>query len=224
MKSLVIVSQKGGVGKTTSSVNIAAALGRKKRVLLIDTDPIGSVCASLSSQVSLGSAGAQLSDGEGFLSISGENFDVFVPNEEDELTLDRFSSVYDWVVIDSQPYSGSQSNRIIRAASEMIVVMRGDALCFRSLPAFLEVLKSASANGESAKLRGVLLTLPSGEEPGGQWETALRRRLGSLLLPCAIPHDELIYQALIDQKSAVHAFPNGPASRQYQELARILDD
>ena len=56
MQVIAFVNQKGGVGKTTSCLNVGAGLSRKgKRVLLIDTDPQGNLTIS---------AGIHLKDGE----------------------------------------------------------------------------------------------------------------------------------------------------------------
>src|SRR5262249_20138357 len=80
-----------------------------------------------------------------------------------------------------------------------------------------------SAQGQrAATLRGILLTLPESEAPGGRWERELRGRFGKNVLPSVVPYDEEVGKASLFGHVVAHASPEAPASLAYQELASEL--
>src|SRR5262249_41051542 len=72
------------------------------------------------------------------------------------------------------------------------------------------------------KLRGILLTLAEGDEPGGRWERELRGRLGARILPQVVPHDETAAQAALFGKIVSQANPESPVAGTYQGLVESL--
>ena len=170
MKHIVsIVNHKGGVGKTTTAVNLAAAIGESgKRVLVIDFDPQGSasmylgvesdgkdlldalastsalpVVADVAEGVDLVPAGLGLVDArQRFTSALG--VDLL------DRCLHRTEGDWDWVIIDCPPSMGVLTLAGLRAGSEVIIPVEANFLALKGLNQLLEFLDSLSH-----KIRGI---------------------------------------------------------------------
>ena len=249
MRTLLVASQKGGVGKTTTAVNLAALAAQAgSRVLLVDADPLGSVAASLllsrdgDPDVRPDSPEAEGRDSPRPDGVTGRgalwsgvlrNLDVLSPYPADGTDgealaefLDALPDAgltrsHDLVVIDAPPMMGPRTKALLRAAGEVLVVQRAEPMSFRTLPAYLELVREVKAEGSRVELRGILLTLPAGVALGSPAELAIRQKFKGLL-PQAIPFDAEIDKALLAGQPIVVMRPVGPASRQYRALATSL--
>ena len=238
VRKLLVASQKGGVGKTTTSINLAAAAARAgARVLLLDADPLSSISASLNlpehpRRLSLRGSGSGL---PGALSpgvVPG--LDVLSPYEDGGCSddeLDRLLALlaspsvregYDCLVVDAPPFMGANPGQLLATCDEFVLVMRAEPMAYRTLPAFLEMVQRARRGDNGILMRGILLTLLEGESPGGRWERELRGRFGSRILPQVVPFDEEVGKSRGVGQVLSHAHPDSPASAQYHSLAANL--
>lgn len=235
MRTLLVASQKGGVGKTTTAVNLAALAAKAGgRVLLIDADPLGSVAASL--QLSRDPDAARPDGVTGRGAVWSEvlpNLDVICPYPEDDTSDDRLfefldalpespvARFFDRVVLDAPPMPGPRTKALLMAADELLVVQRAEPMSLRTLPVYLELVREAQRAGGTCRLKGILLTLPPGLPAGGKAEQSLRARFKGLL-PQSIPFDPEINRALVLGRPAVVHSPSCPAAVQYRSLAASL--
>jgi chromosome partitioning protein len=218
MKTLLISSQKGGVGKTTTSINLAALAGQSgSRVLLVDCDPSGGVSSSLSTDFD---GVASVLPGVELISLD-ENATPDVTtlrNLLKRVETARYSGNYDLAILDSPPFLGEWLQLLLGLSDEVVLVMRSDPMGFRTLPAFLEALQEATLSGSRVKMRGILLTLP----PHDRWEAEVREALGAYLLPATIPHDPAVTEALLDGRPVVLTHPDSLSATSYRNTAETL--
>ncbi len=249
MRTLLVASQKGGVGKTTTAVNLAALAAQAgSRVLLVDADPLGSVAASLLlSRDADPDARPDSPEAEGRDTprpdgVTGRgalwagvlpNLDVLSPYPTDctdDAELVEFLEAvpdsglarsYDLVILDAPPMMGPRPKALLRAAGEVLIVQRAEPMSFRTLPAYLELMREVKTEGALVELRGILLTLPAGVALGSPAELTIRQKFKGLL-PQAIPFDAEIDKALLAGQPIVVMRPVGVVAKQYRALAAAL--
>lgn len=238
MRKLLVASHKGGVGKTTTCINLAAATAQAgSRVLLLDADPLSAVGAALNlaehpKRKPLRQVGIDL---PGVL-VTGvvPGLDLVSPYEEGScsdadlnelLTLiatSGFANCYSTMIVDTPPFMGANPVELLNVCDEFIVVMRAEPLAYRTLPAFLELVQRSKNPERNVQMLGILLTLPEGEPMGARWECELRGRFGTRILPQVVPFDDEVGKALLMGKIVSLHNPDSSASQQYLALTETL--
>lgn len=186
-KTIVFANQKGGVGKTTSAVNVAAAMGAKgKKVLLVDLDPQGNASSGVginkknmklsSYDVVIGRSSAEscvvatefqnLSVIPSNISLAGAEFEL-VTTEKREYRLKNALTLikdeYDYIIIDCPPSLGILTVNSLVAADAVVVPMQCEYYSIEGLSQLLSTIRSVKRlYNPSLELLGILITMYNG--------------------------------------------------------------
>jgi chromosome partitioning protein len=213
---LCIANQKGGVGKTTTAVNLSAGLARRGfRTMLVDLDIQGSATASLTrltpgertiaeclmEEVPVDAVARETATKNLWLAPAGETMaivDIHLATAMGrERVLDRvlgsggLTPDLDVIVIDTAPYLGLLTTNALVASDHVLVPVSCEYLPILGLKLFNDTLARARARlGARAKVLGYLLTMVDRRESiTADVEALLRRTFGDLVLEGVIRVD-----------------------------------
>lgn len=248
---VAVVSQKGGVGKTTTAVNLATAFARRGlKTLIVDVDPQGAVRYGVGLRKGHPTHGfADYLNGVRTLreiilptalpwlrvilagSVSDSTDHTFYQQLIGETTvlhdlMKMARERCDVVVVDTPPGLGPIVHRVLEVSQHAIVPLQCEPLALQTTPQILRGIQDVVDSNRDLTLDGILLTM---FEPGNASSERVAKYVRShlprnMVFDMAVPRTEAALEAFAAGQPVVLRTPADPAAQAYVNLATLLTE
>ena len=245
-KVMAIINQKGGVGKSTTAINLSAALGELgKQVLLVDLDPQGNSSSGLGiekSQVHNCVYDVLLNDvaiedviipdvGEGLdlvpatINLAGAEVELVSEMARENRLKDAVGSLrgkYDYVFIDCPPSLGLLTVNALVAADKLLIPIQCEFYALEGVTKLLDSMKRVKTRlNPTLDIFGVLLTMYDGRTTlSRQVVEEVRSYFGKTVFTTLIPRTVKLSEAPSFGQPITQYDPSGQGAQSYVNLAK----
>ena len=244
--ALTIINQKGGVGKSTTAVNLAAALGENgKEVLLVDLDPQGNASSGFGVEKIIGMK--SIYDGlmgntptqELIHKTNEKNVDIIpatidLAGAEPELVmvisretrlddvLKQVKGDYDYIIIDSPPSLGLLTINTLTAANKIIIPIQCEYYALEGLSKLLDTIKLVKLRlNTNLEIQGALLTMYDARTVlARQVADEINEFFKEKVYNVVIPRSVKLAEAPSFGQSILTYSSNSTGAKAYRELAK----
>lgn len=247
-QTIAILNQKGGVGKTTTAINLAAYLQKlNKSVLLVDLDPQGNATSGLGldknhleggtyelllGQVELAQVVKPVPNCDFYIIPTNPNLAaaevelVNKPHREESLKNALKQAAYDYVIIDCPPALSLLTVNALTAADSMIIPVQAEYYALEGLGQLLQVFQQVKQNlNPRLEIMGVLVTMfDSRTSLSDQVLNEVKKHFTDKLFKTVIPRNVRLAEAPSYGQTILQHDKWSKGARAYKQLAKEVVD